>query len=315
MNLDREPKISVIVPVYRVEPYLEKCVRSILNQTCSNLEILLVDDGSPDRCGQLCDALAETDSRIQVIHKENGGLSSARNAGLDVCTGDYISFVDSDDSLEPDFYEALLSAIQETGADLALCDYQLVYEDGRPPVTESPFRAGVFSRDEALTLLAGPCCVRYVVAYNKLCPRRLFEGLRFPEGKLHEDEFLAHQLLGRCTTVAAIPRQLYCYLQRSGSIMNQGFNPRHIDKAQALLERYRYFQSLGRRDLCRETLCSCYTFLTEMLQDPAFPADGEFILPYLTETTRLLFREKNRRAISLLLITLRKFPRLRPARR
>lgn len=123
--------ISVIVPVYKVEQYLEKCVNSITAQTYSNLEIILVDDGSPDKCGDICDSLAEKDKRIKVIHKMNGGLSSARNAGIDIATGQYIGFVDSDDFIEPEMYEKLLKLIKQEGTKLAVCAVNYVYEDGK----------------------------------------------------------------------------------------------------------------------------------------------------------------------------------------
>ena len=121
--------ISVIVPVYKVEQYLEKCVNSISVQTYSNLEIILVDDGSPDKCGDICDSLAKKDNRIKVIHKPNGGLSSARNAGIDIASGQYIGFVDSDDSIEPYMYEKLLGLIKHDGTKLAVCAVNYIYED------------------------------------------------------------------------------------------------------------------------------------------------------------------------------------------
>lgn len=300
-------KISVIVPVYNVQKYLEKCVCSILAQTYKELEVLLVDDGSPDDCGEICDRLAETDPRILVIHKENGGLSSARNAGIDACTGDYISFIDSDDDLSPDFYEKLLKALVENGADLSLCDYQLTYEDGRSPVTESTFHAGVFSSREIFQFFSQPCYVRYVVSTTKLYKRELFATLRFPEGKLHEDEFTAHHILGSCHVIAAIPDQLYHYLQRSQSIMTQDFKPKHLHKAEALLDRYAYFKSIGEARMAKDTLCYCYIFLREALDRLKEVPNREFVLPYLLDTLRLLVKEKNRRAVSLFLIILKEF--------
>ena len=123
--------ISIIVPVYKVEQYLEKCVNSISAQTYSNLEIILVDDGSPDKCGDICDSLAKKDNRIKVIHKPNGGLSSARNAGIDIASGQYIGFVDSDDSIEPYMYEKLLELIKHDSTKLAVCAVNYVYEDGK----------------------------------------------------------------------------------------------------------------------------------------------------------------------------------------
>ena len=128
--MNSQPKISVIVPVYKVEKFLDRCVESIVGQTYENLEIILVDDGSPDNCPSMCDKWAEKDSRIKVIHKENGGVSSARNAALDAATGDFIGFVDSDDWIEPDMYESLMMRIDETGKDIAVCSYYSIEVSG-----------------------------------------------------------------------------------------------------------------------------------------------------------------------------------------
>ena len=125
--------ISIVVPVYKVEPYLDKCVSSIVNQTYKNLEIILVDDGSPDNCPVMCDAWAEKDNRIRVIHKPNGGLSDARNAGMSAATGELIAFVDSDDWIAPDMYEKLYHRLTEDGSDIAACGVQMVWEDNTPP--------------------------------------------------------------------------------------------------------------------------------------------------------------------------------------
>ena len=129
---EKAPLLSIIVPVYKVENYLPKCIDSILAQTFTDFELILVDDGSPDNCPALCDAAAEKDARVRVIHQKNGGLSAARNAGLDAARGAWIGFVDSDDYIAPEMYEVLYQAVQSTGADLALCDYAEVDEAGKP---------------------------------------------------------------------------------------------------------------------------------------------------------------------------------------
>lgn len=129
--MQKEPIISIIVPVYKVENYLQKCIDSILAQTFRDFELILVDDGSPDRCPELCDAAAEKDSRIRVIHQKNGGLSAARNAGLDAARGGWIAFVDSDDAIEPEMYEALHDSAVKENADVAVCNFQLLDETGK----------------------------------------------------------------------------------------------------------------------------------------------------------------------------------------
>ncbi|EME3187758.1 glycosyltransferase, partial [Enterococcus faecalis] len=165
------PKISIIVPVYNVEKYLEKCVRSILAQTFTDFELILVDDGSPDSSGAMCDQFAEQDQRVKVIHKENGGLSDARNAGIEIATGEYLGFVDSDDYIADDMYELLYTNIVKEDADLSICGIYDVYE-GKEPIVKSLIQ-GTFSREEALLLILQGNIIS-VHAVNKLYKRKLF---------------------------------------------------------------------------------------------------------------------------------------------
>lgn len=210
--------ISVIVPIYKVEDYLPKCVDSILSQTYSHLEIILVDDGSPDRCGEICDEYAERDSRIQVIHKRNGGLSSARNAGIDIARGDYFSFVDSDDWIEPDMYEAMLSAAQEY--DVPLVCAGRFDEDGATGES-TPGLCPV--KTEAVT---GKELVSKIfrwdhldsAAWDKLYARELFREIRYPVGRVVEDVPTTYRialLAGKAVTLA---KPVYHYLHRENSI-------------------------------------------------------------------------------------------------
>ena len=192
-----KPLLSIIVPVYKVENYLQKCIDSILAQTFTDFELILVEDGSPDGCPALCDAAAAKDARIRVLHQKNGGLSAARNAGLDVARGEWIGFVDSDDYIAPEMYETLYKAVQNTGADLALCDYAAVDEAGipcLPPYTGLAQR--IFTGRELLkratNTMAQP-------AWNKLYRRAIFAQLRYPEGKLNED--IAGSLQNQITEV------------------------------------------------------------------------------------------------------------------
>lgn len=223
-------KISVIIPVYKVEDYLDECLRSVVGQTYRNLEIFLVDDGSPDRCPALCDAWAERDDRIRVIHKKNGGLSDARNAGLDVATGDFIAFVDSDDWVEPNFLEVLLTALKKEDADLGACAIQSVFPDRkeawgcpRYAVTDSEATLAMLYRDTAYP----------VAAWNKLYRRELWEELRFPVGKICEDAFTTYQIVHRARKIVQIPEALYCYRIRPDSIMTTRFSPKRMDEEEA----------------------------------------------------------------------------------
>ena len=225
------PLLSIIVPVYKVENYLPKCIDSILTQTFTDFELILVEDGSPDDCPALCDAAAAKDARIRVIHQKNGGLSAARNAGLDAAKGAWIGFVDSDDYIAPEMYEALYQAVQSTGADLALCDYAAVDEAGAPclpPYTGLAQR--IFTGRELLkratNTMAQP-------AWNKLYRRAIFAQLRYPEGKLNEDFFLIPKICLQIQKAVVVPKALYYYVQRGSGIMNGSKTLRHFDAAEA----------------------------------------------------------------------------------
>lgn len=209
--------VSVIVPVYKVEPYLERCVNSILAQTHRELDVILIDDGSPDRCGRICDDYAHADLRVKVIHQVNGGLSAARNAGLDAARGDFITFVDSDDWIHPTLLAELLRVLDRAHADIAVCRHCVAdSEQQQCDATSTTTRE--FSPDEALAELLGPDYVTMVVAWGKLYRASLFESIRFPVGRLHEDNFTTHRLFQQASRVVLTDAQLYCYRQREGSI-------------------------------------------------------------------------------------------------
>ena len=222
MNVDRCSTISVIIPIYKVHAYLSKCVESITAQTYGKLEIILVDDGSPDECPALCDAWALKDKRIKVIHKENGGLSDARNAGIEIASGDYILFVDGDDYIAPDMCEKLLTAIEDSDADMAVCSFYWEYPDRQEIQPMSVLNGTVVSQSEILETWARFGGVEFVVAWNKLYRRELFftpEHIRYPVGRLHEDEFTSYRLLYAAKRVVFVDKPLYHYVQRGNSIM------------------------------------------------------------------------------------------------
>lgn len=231
------PVISVIVPVYKVEAELQRCIDSILAQTFRDLELILVEDGSPDNCPALCDAAARKDERVVVIHRENGGLSAARNTGLEAARGAYIGFVDGDDFIAPEMYGTLLERMQADGAQAAVCDYRNVTEDGRPLDGQD---APAFARDEVLSGAQAIDRIRkghFTVAWNRLCRRELFRTVRFPVGRLHEDEYTAHQIYWQCTRVSVVAQQLYFYVQRENSIAHRASVQRQLDQAQGILLR------------------------------------------------------------------------------
>lgn len=246
--------ISVIVPVYKVEECLDKCVRSIVAQTYSNLEIILVDDGSPDRCGAMCDAWAEKDSRIRVVHKENGGLSDARNAGLQVATGSLISFIDSDDWIEPDFLEALHNAMERYDAQIAECAVDLVDEAGNVLRLREAAEVPVIEKIDGLRRLIQEDGI-FQTVWNKLYRRQVLEGILFEKGKCHEDDFWTYQVFDRMERLAVVDRPMYHYLQRSGSIMGAGYSLKRLDGLEArcrrmeYLSKYEELRILTQRDL------------------------------------------------------------------
>lgn len=212
--------ISVIIPIYRVENYLEKCIESVRNQTYRDMEIILVDDGSPDGCGAICDRYRNLDGRIKVLHKENGGLSDARNKGIDMATGEYILFVDSDDFIHPQMLEILYHAIQETGADISVCGFKEVGEKDEviPESIAIEEELEIFENQEVMNQLQHKNLIT-VVAWNKLYKREIFaDDIRYPKGRLHEDEFLIHQVLHRCKRTVYVERELYYYVRREDSI-------------------------------------------------------------------------------------------------
>ncbi len=254
--------ISVIVPVYHVEKYLDTCVQSILNQTYKDLEIILVDDGSADACSRMCDEYEKLDSRVKVIHKENGGLSDARNAGLDVATGDYIAFVDSDDYIHPDMY-ANMYAFLERNPDfnLVMCRYKKVEEDEKEiylKQTAQDIRI-LEHKDFVEDMFSAEQYEEYVVVWNKLYRKELWKDLRFPVGKLREDEFVSYKFLYPQKRIAFIMDRTYHYRQRSGSIMQMCEIKAYWDNTEALLEKIEYF---SKKEPWEYSLCVLRTLET-----------------------------------------------------
>ena len=213
--------ISVIVPVYKVEPYLDRCIRSIVDQTHRNLEIILVDDGSPDRCGEMCDAWAAKDSRIRVIHKENGGAGLARNVAMDMASGIFLSFIDSDDYIAPQMYEHLIGLM---GEDVDIAECELLETAGDEAPLDTPAGARV------LTCTAGKAMAHHIrdrifrqTPPNKLYRRATVGDIRFPVGNRIDDEFFTYRVIARCRRLAHSDRRMYAYRQQPGSVMHLSF--------------------------------------------------------------------------------------------
>jgi glycosyltransferase involved in cell wall biosynthesis len=247
------PLISIIVPVYNVEPYLERCVHSILNQTYPNIEVILVDDGSPDKCWEICDKLALRDKRIKVIHKENGGVSKARNAGLDIAVGDLIGFVDSDDYIHPLFYDTLYKNMVDNNADLSMCDYKAV-TDMSGNIYDFDNNVKVLNNIEALEMLLTYYCQIFVIVWNKLYRKEVFKDFRFEVGKIHEDEFISYKILHQSNRIAFSDARLYYYYQSPNSIIRSSFTEKSINYAEAIEDRLDYFNKFQLSDLYNQTL-------------------------------------------------------------
>ncbi len=232
---EREPKISVIVPVYKVEPYLRKCLDSIINQTYRNLQIILVDDGSPDNCGAICDEYADRDSRIEVIHQENGGVSVARNAGLKLADGDYIGWVDSDDWIELDMYETMLANVLAYQADIAVCSRFERYKN--KIVQRGWHKVEVLNTEQALKILLQNDKMQNYLC-DKLWKYELFADIVFPEGRTYEDIAVMHRLFIKARCVICLPYVGYNYFQRANSIVSDVSLQGRLNHYLAAKERY-----------------------------------------------------------------------------
>ena len=275
------PSISVIVPVYKVEDYLERCVSSILRQSFRDFELILVDDGSPDNCPKLCDQWAERDSRIHVIHQANGGLSAARNSGIDWVMANsnsrWICFVDSDDWVHWDYLLQLYKAAAETRSRISACGF---------------YRTGGEDREEAVSghAIAMSADAFYcseqihggvtAVAWNKLYHRSLFKELRYPAGKLHEDEFTTYKAVYAASQVGVVEDELYAYYQNPKGIMGSTWNPRRLHVLEAFGQQLDYARASGLRNLEKKALKSMVYTIHDTLETlRAFPEHKQYVAP------------------------------------
>lgn len=238
------PAVSVILPIYGVEKFLPACLASLQAQTFTDYELILVDDGSPDESGRICDEWAETHPNTRVIHQQNQGLSGARNTGIAAARGQYLAFVDSDDLVRPAFLQTLYELCEQNHADMALCGVEDVAENGAAlpqPVFSLP-QPGCYSGRALLDQFYSAGAQSYTVAWNKLYRRELWHTLRYPPGKLHEDDAVAHRLFFAAETVCCSAEPLYCYRLRQGSICRTQVRPAHFDGVDALLDRFHFYR-------------------------------------------------------------------------
>ena len=231
-------QVSIIVPVYQVEQYLRQCIDSILAQSFTDFELILVDDGSKDQSGAICDEYAEQDGRVCVIHTENKGLAAARNTGLDRVTGEYFAFVDSDDWIGPTMVECLYHSILRENGDIAACNLQYSFDCDPAKNFSTSIQREVVPAAEIFYYRKNDRSFGFwTVAWNKLYKSEVFGKCRFPVGKYHEDEFWANEIYQMDIRIVTVPDCLYFYRQRAGSIMSKTSLARNMDILQALGER------------------------------------------------------------------------------
>lgn len=244
------PNISVIVPVYKVEAYLDRCVQSILNQTYKDFELYLVDDGSPDNCGAMCDAWMEKDSRIRVIHQKNAGLSAARNAAIDKVFSDsdsqWLTFIDSDDWIHSRMLEWMLCAAQQNKSSICVCGYDMT-------TGEDPWAGDIVPEPEIWTAadFYQQKFVNATIACGKLYSRNIFQSVRYPLGKIHEDEFVTYRLLFEAAEITYLPLPLYAYYVNPGSITKTDWSPRRLHAWDAYEQQIDFFDRQGMEELVK----------------------------------------------------------------
>ena len=260
-------KISVVVPVYNVENYLDKCIESLVNQTYKNIEIILVNDGSTDNSGQKCLEWAQKHDNIMCLEKKNGGLSDARNYAFKYCTGKYITFVDSDDYVDADYVELLYKNLKDTDSDISCVNYICFYEDGifeKKSIRSSENK--VYNNINAIieTLYQDKISN---AAWAKLYKIELFKDIRFPFGKLCEDLGTTYKLFYKCNKICATEVHKYNYLQRNNSIMRSKFNVKKMDALEFALEIYDFARDKDKklREAAKVRICSeCLGLLNQM---------------------------------------------------
>ena len=249
-------KISVIVPIYNVEKYLGECIESIINQTYKNLEIILIDDGSTDNSYKICEQYKSIDDRIKVIHKMYGGVSQARNTALEIATGEFISFIDSDDWINLKFYEIMMKNMIKYDSDIVVCNFNYVYKDKiKNRNIEETIR--IFNKEEAMREIIEEGLI-YSVVWGKLYKTKLIDNIKFKENKINEDEFFTYKICAKAKRIVYIPETLYQYRQRPNSIMSN-YSVKRLDGVEALYERMEFIKSEFPKLYSEDKLLFCYT--------------------------------------------------------
>ena len=314
--MKNEELISVIVPIYKVEQYLEKCIDSIINQTYKNLEIILVDDGSPDNCGKICDEYSKEDNRIKVIHKKNGGLSDSRNKGLNISSGNYVVFIDSDDYIDTNMIEKLYNKLIETNSDICICDFIREFENFSK---YNNFEKKYFcvEGNEKFKCLYNQYNVVSTVQWNKLYKKNIFDSIKFEVGKINEDEFIVFDEFEKANKIIYVLEPLYYYRQRQNSIMNSKFNIKRYDAIEALEKRIEKLKEKGLYELLTLNYIKIFNnilSITSMSIDSELSKSDKLVLKNYNEKmkkyAKILLKEKISFTIKIKILIYFIFPKL-----
>ncbi len=267
--MQKNPLVSIIVPIYNVEKRLKICLDSILSQTYKNIEIILVDDGSTDSCGSICDEYAKKDTRIKVIHRENGGLSRARNSGIDAAVGEYLAFIDSDDYVAEDYIEFMLKNLLDTGADISTCGALFVHPSGKLERQWADDSLYVIDNKEALRRM----CYNegfFVTAWDKLYKKELFDSVRYNEGKVFEDTGTTYKVVDKAEKIVfcCIPKYYYIISEDNSSITKCKFNEKKLDYVEMADEMAAYIKEKYPELTAaaeRKQMHACFSTLTQLV--------------------------------------------------
>lgn len=282
-----EPKVSVVIPVYNVEAYLKRCVDSVIGQTYQNIEIVLVDDGSTDSSGKICDEYRENCDRVRVVHQENGGVSLARNTGVDTASGDYVVFVDSDDYAMPTYVEYLVGLALEFDAELAMCGHTVICEDGKRLNYVSDFR-GVYDKKDCQEKILYQE-VLGTSPWGKIYAKRLFEKVRFPAGRLYEDAATVYLFVDEANKIAVGGKPQYYYMVRQNSIVTKTFSRSKLDllwatdnMAEYLENKYPELHSA----ILRRSVYARFSTLNQMLYTSECGKERKEIIDYIKKNSK-----------------------------
>lgn len=302
----KNPLISVVVPIYKVEDFLEKCVESLINQTYKNIEIILVDDGSPDNCPKMCDEFSKKDKRIRVIHKKNGGLSDARNKGIDIAKGKYITFIDSDDYVSVDYIEYLYKVLTKYNAKISTCGHYICFD--KKTVEKTSDETKKVAKMDAFKDILYDREID-ICAWGKLYELDLFKDIRYPKGKIFEDTATTYKLFDLCEYIAVGKECKYYYIMRDNSITNKNFNPNKMDLIYQTEEMCKYLNANyeGLKEACNRRLMWAYlsTYTKIVYTDKNdFIKEKKLIKDYISANREEVLKDKNiqkRERISLII--------------